>query len=177
MSVPTFAGPYANITALRGAAVAADVSIGWTNADSWEIAQLPPGFTFDGVKTLGGIMLVDMNYSIAIRGVNADGPAPWENLLSQSISAVISWVLYGAPTRAWAQLSPAVADVAMYVKRVQPTKSGANWPPSVLRFSPAAEESTAVVISMVTLGSTINVPGGNGLQFYATEPGWELLVE
>lgn len=179
MAIPSFSGPYTPQAETADDPVAFDVSAGWTGATSFEIDTLPPGFTFDS-PNLGGFNFVNMNYTIFVRGVNADGAAPFEPLPWVVTGLGNNRTLYGLSLD-YQNLHPAGSGALVYMNRA--TESGRQSPGGAgLMFINDIGDSNnrdgvADRYDSQFLVGQIQLNGVGDTFFRATLPGWEIIID
>lgn len=181
MAVPSFAGPYADqLNQVIDTAVAFDITAGWTGADSFEVNTLPPGFTFDGTN-LGGVNRSLMDYTIFIRGVNADGAADWEPLHWTTAGApATERVLWGLSLE-YQTVNPLGTASILYIETATRTGRQSTWNAGLMFVNDVGDsidrDGTSARYDSSWVGSQILLSGGADTLVRASVPGWEIIID
>lgn len=176
MAVPTHDSPYTPQAIALDAAVSFDITQDWSNADTWEINTLPPGFTFDGTD-LGGTGDTEQFYTIFVRAGNADGFSDWQPLQFDVNAGVPATdrLLRGL-SLAWVQILTATAAV-ITIKKAGPSGRQSSWNMGMLLVSDIGNDGNAAEYRPNFLDENFSVSVAANTFVRATEPGWEIVVD
>jgi hypothetical protein len=171
MSVPTFSGPYTGQDDVVDVPVGAfDVSVGWTGAKRYEVAALPPGFAFDGLD-ITGTPLVQMFYTLFIRGVNDEGPGDWAPLRWDATGGAASARTLWGLSLAFQNVHASGSGAVLFFKVATNEVSGVLLINDIARDGSASDYDASFRKSQIVLNGVANA------FVRATVPGWEIIID
>lgn len=176
MPIPVLTTPYAPEASVFNDAVALDISTNWLDADFFEIASLPPGFTFDGGNDIGGVAKANMNYTLYIRAGNDDGLSDWKPLVWIVTGQATNRILWGLSFD-WQVVNASPNAGVIYIKQATKTGRQSTWNAGVMLVNDTDEDSNAARYDSSWIGSQIVLNGTADTQLRATEPGWEIILD
>ena len=183
MIVPTKPDSYNAVPSAVGAPINQDISVGWLNATSYEVAYLPPDITYDAQTTsIVGTATTRMNYKVSIRGVNFSGDhgakvvGEWKIQIYTTTDPATTRVLFGLDTN-WQLIQAAGLSSVVFIKQATRIAPGNFSHTGRLLINDIENEGNASIYPSTALYSQILLSGASNTYVRASELGWELVVD